>query len=208
MLRSTYQSGILSILNSASRQPLGLWRAALGPGAASPTGSSTDLEQLRNASYCSTTVDEDIASASVLELLSPSLRATYITCPKVPAETLGIRLPYLILVLKPIDHLFSFEVETSDDRGTVRRFRASNFETEAHVDRDLCRLPLRLGDDGWNYLTLDLPDLTKRAYGTAHRETRRVTIHANIRLRFVFFADRIVPEEQLPDELRLYHTRR
>ncbi|KAJ1954851.1 hypothetical protein GGI12_005698 [Dipsacomyces acuminosporus] len=200
MLRNVYQSGILSILNSASTQPLGLWRTAVDSQRPSPSG----IAGSECTSAIATRKDGQLDGADILELRSPSVRGTYISCPKSLSETLGIKLNYLVFALKQVDQLFSVEIETVDDKALVRRFRASNFESEAHVDNDVCRLPLRLPDEGWNYLTLDLADITDRAYGTAHRETRRVTIHANVQLRFVFFADRIVPEEQLPDELKLY----
>jgi len=50
----------------------------------------------------------------------------------------------------------------------------------------------------------DAQDLCKRAYGTNFVETLRVQIHANCRVRRVYFSDRPYGEEELPAEFRLY----
>lgn len=44
--------------------------------------------------------------------------------------------------------------------------------------------------NGWNQIQFNLADFTRRAYGTAYVETVRVQIHANIRIRRIFFSDR------------------
>jgi hypothetical protein len=64
-------------------------------------------------------------------------------------------------------------------------------------------MPLKL-DDGWNNIQLNLADLTKRAYGTNYVETLRVQVHANCRLRRIYFSDRLYSEEELPPEFKLY----
>ena len=43
-----------------------------------------------------------------------------------------------------------------------------------------------------------------RAYGTNYVETLRVQIHANCRIRRVYFSDRLYSEEELPAEFKLY----
>lgn len=61
-------------------------------------------------------------------------------------------------------------------------------------------------DEGWNqgetiikYFQLlqnlvqfNLADFVRRAYGTLYVETLRIQIHANCRLRRVYFADRMI----------------
>lgn len=64
-------------------------------------------------------------------------------------------------------------------------------------------MPMRL-DEGWNQIQFNLADFVKRAYGTAYVETLRVQIHANCRLRRVYFADRLYTEDELPAEFKLY----
>uniref|UniRef100_A0A1I8BAI0 DUF667 domain-containing protein n=1 Tax=Meloidogyne hapla TaxID=6305 RepID=A0A1I8BAI0_MELHA len=90
-----------------------------------------------------------------------------------------------------------------DDKGTKRRFRASNFQSTTRVKPFICTMPLRL-DEGWNQVQFNLSDFVKRAYGTSYVETLRVQIHANCRLRRVYFADRIYTEDELPAEFKLY----
>jgi len=58
----------------------------------------------------------------------------------------------------------------------------------------------------WNRLCVPLSEYTRRAYGTNYVETMWVQIHANCRLKRVYFADREVNEDdELPEEFRLYH---
>jgi hypothetical protein len=64
-------------------------------------------------------------------------------------------------------------------------------------------MPLRM-DDGWNQIQFNLADFTKRAYGTNYVETLRVQVHANCRLRRIYFSDRLYSEEELPPEFKLY----
>ena len=59
-------------------------------------------------------------------------------------------------------------------------------------------------DDGWNQIQFNLADFTRRAYGTNYVETLRVQIHANCRIRRVYFSDRLYSEDELPAEFKLY----
>ena len=71
--------------------------------------------------------DEDIQS-SVLEMMSTNVSTTYITCPADPYQTLGIKLPFLVMILKNVKKYFTFEVQVLDDKNVRRRFRASNYQ--------------------------------------------------------------------------------
>jgi len=64
-------------------------------------------------------------------------------------------------------------------------------------------MPLKLVD-GWNRLQVDLNDFLKRIYGTSYKETVSIEIHANCRLRRVYFTDMSYPEAELPPEFRLF----
>ena len=59
-------------------------------------------------------------------------------------------------------------------------------------------------DEGWNQIQFNLSDFTRRAYGTNYVETLRVQIHANCRIRRIYFSDRLYAEEELPTEFKLY----
>ena len=71
--------------------------------------------------------DGDIQS-SVLEVASANVATTYITCPADPEKTLGIKLPFLVMIIKNLNRYFSFEVQVLDDKNVRRRFRASNYQ--------------------------------------------------------------------------------
>lgn len=59
-------------------------------------------------------------------------------------------------------------------------------------------------DEGWNQIQFNLADFTRRAYGTNYVETLRVQIHANCRIRRVYFCDRLYAEDELPAEFKLF----
>ena len=153
--------------------------------------------------------DADIGS-SVLEVAGTNVSTTYIACPADGAPGggaggagLGVKLPYLVMVIKNMKKYLTFEVTILDDKNVRRRFRASNFQTTTRVKPFICTMPLRL-DAGWNQVQFNLADFTRRAYGTNYVETLRVQIHANCRLRRVFFADRLYADAELPNEYKLF----
>ena len=51
---------------------------------------------------------------------------------------------------------------------------------------------------------LNLIDFTKKAYGTNYVECLRVQIHANCRIRRIYFSDKLYQEKDLPKEFRLF----
>lgn len=64
-------------------------------------------------------------------------------------------------------------------------------------------MPMRM-DEGWNQIQFNLSDFTRRAYGTNYVETLRVQVHANCRIRRIYFSDRLYSEEELPPEFKLF----
>ena len=54
--------------------------------------------------------DPDIQSF-VLEIVGTNVSTTYITCPADPRKTLGIKLPYLVMIVKNMKKYFTFEVQ-------------------------------------------------------------------------------------------------
>lgn len=98
---------------------------------------------------------------------------------------------------------FTFEVTVLDDKNVHRRFRASNYQSTTRVKPFICTMPMRL-DEGWNQIQFNLSDFTRRAYGTNYIETLRVQIHANCRIRRIYFSDRLYSEEELPAEFKLF----
>uniref|UniRef100_G1MX21 CFA20 domain-containing protein n=1 Tax=Meleagris gallopavo TaxID=9103 RepID=G1MX21_MELGA len=159
------------------------------------------LFQVRNG-HIKRITDNDIQSL-VLEIEGTNVSTTYITCPADPKKTLGIKLPFLVMIIKNLKKYFTFEVQVLDDKNVRRRFRASNYQSTTRVKPFICTMPMRL-DDGWNQIQFNLSDFTRRAYGTNYIETLRVQIHANCRIRRVYFSDRLYSEDELPAEFKLY----
>jgi hypothetical protein len=170
MFRNTFQSGFLSILYSIGSKPLQIWDSKVKNG------------------HIKRITDQDIQS-SVLEIMGTNVSTSYIVCPADPQETLGIKLPFLVMIIKNLNKYFTFEVQVLDDKGVKRRFRASNYQSTTRVKPFICTMPMRL-DEGWNQIQFNLSDFTRRAYGTNYVETVRVQIHANCRIRRIYFSDR------------------
>ena len=130
--------------------------------------------QVRNG-HIKRITDNDIQSL-VLEIVGTNVSTTYITCPADPKKTLGIKLPFLVMIIKNLKKYFTFEVQVLDDKNVRRRFRASNYQSTTRVKPFICTMPMRL-DDGWNQIQFNLSDFTRRAYGTNYIETLRVQVN-------------------------------
>ena len=156
MFRNSYQAGFLSILYSIGSKPLELWekkgakcatcrrRAAAAAAAASLTRSPRAPRRLapwpvRNG-HIKRITDGDIQS-SVLEVAGTNVSTTYISCPADGAAGgaaaggggLGIKLPFLVMIIKNMKKYLTFEVTILDDKNVRRRFRASNFQVSARA---------------------------------------------------------------------------
>lgn len=188
LFRNSFQSGVFSIFYAIGRHPLYLWNASVRNG------------------HVRRITDEDIGSAA-LEVCGNNVSTTTVTCPEQDRQTLGVKLPFLVLLVKNMNRYFTFEVEILDDLGQHRRFRASNFHNGTKVGPFNCSMPLNL-EPGWNQVMFNLADFTKRAFNSNYVETMRLTIHANCRLRRVFFMDRLYHMEELPADFRLMQPSR
>lgn len=184
MFENTFQSGFLSILYSVGSKPLQIWDA-----------------KVRNG-HIKRITDSDINSL-VLEIAGVNISTTYITCPAEPHMTLGIRLPFMTMIIKNLKRYFSFEVQVLDDKNFPRRFRASNYVTTTRVNPFNCTMPLSLGDS-WKCISFNLSDFTRKVYGTRYVETQRVQINANCRIRRVYFSDRVYSKDELPGEFKIF----
>ncbi|CAK0850303.1 unnamed protein product, partial [Prorocentrum cordatum] len=190
MFKNTYQSGFLSVLYSIGSKPLQIWD-----------------KKVRNG-HIKRLTDADIQS-SVLEIMGTNVSTTFITCPADADKTLGIKLPFLVMIIKNLKKYFTFEVTVLDDKDVRRRFRASNYQSTTRVKPFICTMPMRL-DEGWNQIQFNLSTprgsagFTRRAYGTNYIETLRLQLHANCRIRRIYFSDRLYSEEELPPEFKLF----
>lgn len=184
MFRNTYQKGFLSVFFSLGSRPLAIWKNTVANG---------HIKRL---------TDDDLKSIA-LEIMGVNVATTYITTPIEPRASLAIKLPFLVLIVKNMKKFFSFEVQILDDKQMMRRFRVSNYQSTTKVRPFCTTMPLGLSD-GWNQIQFNLADFTRRAYGTNYVETVRIQVHANVRIRRIFFSDRLYADHEKPAEFRLF----
>jgi len=141
--------------------------------------------------------------SSVIEICGANVSTCFLTCPSNPKQTLGVKMPFLVLLIKYLKKYFTFEVQVIDDKNVKRRFRASNYQSNTRVKPFICTIPMKL-DEGWNQIHFNLTDFTRRAYGTNYLETLRVQIHANCRIRRIYFTDQLLSSKSIPAEYRAF----
>nr|CAI5844838.1 unnamed protein product [Callosobruchus analis] len=185
MFSSSYQSGFISIFYSVGSNPLALW----------------DKQKVKNG-HIRRVIDDEVKSL-VLEVSGTNVATTYITCPIKPRASLGIKLPFLVMVIKNMKKYFTFEIQILDDKDMHRRFRVSNFQSTTKVSPFCTTMPIGLSA-GWNQVQFNLADFTKRAYGSTYMETMRVQLHANVRIRRIYFTDQLYSEDEMPNEFKLF----
>ena len=178
------QSGFLSILYAIGSKPLQIWRKNINNG------------------YVKRITDFEMQS-SVIEICGANVSTCFLSCPSNPKQTLGVKMPFLVLLIKYLKKYFTFEVQVIDDKNVKRRFRASNYQSNTRVKPFICTIPMKL-DEGWNQIHFNLTDFTRRAYGTNYLETLRVQIHANCRIRRIYFTDQLLSSKSIPDEYRAF----
>lgn len=66
--------------------------------------------------------------------MGTNVSTNFITCPADPGATLGIKLPFLVMIIKNLKKYFTFEVQVLDDKNVRRRFRASNYQVPSFVE--------------------------------------------------------------------------
>lgn len=183
LFRNSCQRGLLTIFSSTGSQPLSLW----------------DLH-IQNG-YYKRYMDPQIRSM-MFEIAGNNVSTAYMTCPK-GTNVLGIVMPYLVMVVKNLHKYWSFEITILDDDNVRRRFRASNFQSSTQINVLNTAMPICLAD-GWNQIQFNLADFTNRAYARRFCEVQKVKINANIGIRRIYFAERLMPDHELPMEYKLY----
>ena len=104
-------------------------------------------------SYCTVSVvngqikrlQYDDIQSNVLEIEGSNIQSAYITCPADPAATLGIKLPFLVMIVKNLKKYFTFEIQILDDKNVRRRFRASNYQVCNHCNCKVKLLEITMG---------------------------------------------------------------
>lgn len=184
MYRNAYQrGGFLTVFYAIGRSPLKYWKCQIRDG------------------HCKRVVDEDLNSMS-LEIMGPNVSTCLIATPIPPYRSLGIKMPFVTIIMKNLQKYCTFEIEVRDHENQLRRFQASNFIPHTRTNMFITTMPLRL-DTGWNKIEINLADFTHRAYGTRYVETVSIRINANVRLRRIYFSDQLYSEDDKPREYRL-----
>jgi hypothetical protein len=112
MLKSSKnETGFLSILYAIGNKPLAGWDLSVKNG---------HIKRL---------IDPDIESPAI-EIIGANVNMNYISIPEDPSETLNIKMPTLVLLMKHLRKYFAFEVTVLDDKKVKRVFRASNFQVK------------------------------------------------------------------------------
>ncbi|KAK5646642.1 hypothetical protein RI129_005106 [Pyrocoelia pectoralis] len=186
MFANAFQSGFISVFYSVGSNPLSLWDKSVKNG------------------HIRRVVDDEVKSL-VLEISGTNVATTYITCPIKARASLAIKLPFLVMIVKNMKKYFTFEIQIADDKDMRRRFRVSNFQSTTKVRPFCTTMPIGLSP-GWNQIQFNLADFTKRAYGkrSTYLETVRVQIHANVRIRRIYFSDRLYGDDEMPQEFKLF----
>uniref|UniRef100_A0A674P477 CFA20 domain-containing protein n=1 Tax=Takifugu rubripes TaxID=31033 RepID=A0A674P477_TAKRU len=155
-----YSRGFHTILNSIGWSPLKFWK-----------------QEVKNG-HVVRVMDEEIKS-SAIEVHGRNTRTTYITCPPDPEENLGIRKPFLNMLVK----------KTGED-----------LDMKAMVY--VACVPLILSAS-WKHININLEEHTYNSFSTKYVETVKIQIHANCRIRRVYFTDRLYSYQDLPKAFKV-----
>lgn len=184
MYRNEYQKGpFFTVFHSLGSKPLACWKHKIQNG------------------HCKRVTDADLNSL-VLELVGRNVTTCYIYSPIEPFKSMGIVMPCVTFIIKNMQNFFTFEIEIRDSDNQLRRFQASSFLNRSRYSMFIIQMPLRL-DAGWNKIEINLDEFTQRAYGTNYVETVGIRVNANVRLRRIYFSDRLYAEDEKPEEYRV-----
>lgn len=94
-------------------------------------------------------------------------------------------------------------IQILDSENIRRRVRVSNYHTIKKQSTFMITMPFCM-NEGWNQLNLNLAAITGDSFKTTYVETVRVQVHANCRLRRIYFSDQQYKDDQLPNVYRLH----
>ncbi|XP_053674294.1 cilia- and flagella-associated protein 20-like [Anopheles nili] len=184
MFRNSFQHRFVTVFSSSGSKPLAIW-------------------DVHTKNGHSRRVTDEAVRSLTFELIGVNVATTYMVAPCCPCPSLCIKLPFLVMLVKNLKKFFSFEVQILDDKQLLRRLRFSNYQSCTRVDNFSTSMPLSM-TPGWNQVQLNMAELIRRAYGTNYVETVRIKIHANVRIKRIYFCDRLYTNDETPGELRLY----
>ncbi|XP_025405656.1 cilia- and flagella-associated protein 20-like [Sipha flava] len=187
MFDEKYQGSLVTVFYSIGSNPLINWAI-----------------QCKESEY--RFLQDDVMKSSVLQIQSQNVNACSISTPSKPTDSLGIRLPFFTMLMKNLGRYFTSEITVLDDQNIRRRFRISNYSKSIRVSIHMCSMPVCL-TEGWTQIQLNLADFTSQMYNTGFVEAVRVQVHANCRLRRIYFSEKLYTNDELPNEYRLYKVK-
>jgi len=90
-----------------------------------------------------------------------------------------------------------------DSEKIRRRVRLSNYHSISKTSTFMVTKPMCM-DEGWNRVGLKLAEIISDSFKTTYVETVRVQVHANCRLRRIYFSNQEYKEDQLPNAYRMH----
>ncbi|XP_019700803.1 uncharacterized protein LOC105191588 isoform X2 [Harpegnathos saltator] len=179
--------GYISLLYSVAGKPLDLWSKHVSLGG-----------KIRRVS------DDMLHGDRVIEIVGPhdSIVSTSITAPAEVVNTLNIRLPVLVLIIKNLKSHFKLEVQITDKNQYRKRFSfmTYNLEKLPSINASTACIPLKL-EECWNILEINLQTLCRMVYGTDYEALQRMIVYSDCRLRRVYLQDRHYGHDETPIEL-------
>lgn len=182
--KSQKDSGFHSIIYAIGTKPLQNWSYSVRNG---------HIKRL---------IDPDIQSPSI-EIIGANVDNNFIFTPSDIKKSLGIKMPKIVFQVKHLLKYFTFSITIIDNKNIERTFKSSNFQTLTRVKGNFCSLPMKL-EDGWNQVAIDLEDFTNKAFGTNYKETKRVQVNANCRIRRIYFTDLPINSRKIPPEYKVF----
>eukprot|EP00066_Takifugu_rubripes_P021569 XP_011610835.1 PREDICTED: uncharacterized protein LOC101068083 [Takifugu rubripes] len=177
-----YQPGFRSILYSTGWSLLKFWNIEVKNG------------------HVKSVMDEDIRSFSIE--VQGSSQTTYISFPHDLEDNLGIRQPIFNMLLKKSGEDFFCKITVTDEKSVQRQIFLSTFRKEMKARVFSGCVPIRLSTS-WDYIIINLAEVTQQLFGTKYVKTVKIQIHANCRIRRVYFSDRLYSHEELPRDFKV-----
>lgn len=118
------------------------------------------------------------------------------------AQFIGTTLPWFTVHMKNLERFVAITVEFEDTSGRKKTLKFSNHQSVVRLSSDNASLPLEL-QPGWNKICVNLKDLAARVFKCRYAHCLRVKIHANCRLRRIFFSEQSCRNKDLPKSLQV-----
>ena len=110
--------------------------------------------------------------------------------------------PFLALQLKNLDRFLKIVLRVVDSANKHRTFVMSNRRTTVHLQDNVVQLPMELGL-GWQYMNIDLRDITTKCFGTEFVVITNIMIYGSTRIGKIYFQEKPYSDLELPHFMRL-----